>query len=287
MGAEAMKTTYAVILSVLLLLASSCAQKVNDPADVQAVKKSMEDYVKAVNAGDANAAVALMSDKAIYADNHFPVATGKEAIRSLHTAWNSQFTSEFSAPVEYVGVVGDNAVLRGSWTIKLTPKAAGVAPVSDSGSWIVVMIRQPDGSWKWDWCIPNSNQPLPGSTASGEDEQALYQLERDWAAASLTKDTAVVDKFLASEFTANWNGQIQNKKQVLAEMKASPAKIESGANSEMKALVFGDTAIVMGLYVEKSTTGGKDSSARHRYTEVYVKRDGRWQCVTQYGVKVE
>jgi ketosteroid isomerase-like protein len=282
-----MKITCALTLSVLLLMFSACAQKVNDPADVQAVKKSMEEYAKAVNAGDAEAAVALMSDKAIYADNHFPVATGKEAIRSLHMAWNGQFTSEFSAPVEYVGVVGDNAVLRGSWTLKLTPKAQGIAPISDAGSWIVVMRKEPDGSWKWDWCIPNSSQPLPGSTASGEDEQALYQLERDWAAASLTKDTAVVDKFLASEFIANWDGKIQNKKQVLAEMKASPAKIESGANSDMRAMVFGDTAVVQGLYVEKSTTYGKDSSSKHRYTEVYVKRDGRWQCVTQYGVKVE
>jgi len=282
-----MKTTCAVILSVVLLLASACAPKVNDPADVQAVKKSIEDYVKAVNAGDADAAVALMSDQAIYADNHFPVATGKEAIRAQHAAWFGQFANEFSAPVVHVGVTGENAVVRGSWTIKLTPKAAGVAPFSDAGSYIVVSSRQPDGSWKWDWCIPNSSQPLRGGTASGQDERALYQLERDWAAASLTKDTAVVDKFLATEFISNWNGQIQNKKQVLAEMKTSPAKIESGANSDMNALVFGDTAIVMGLYTEKSTTGGKDSSSRHRYTEVYVRRDGRWQCVTQYGVKVE
>jgi uncharacterized protein (TIGR02246 family) len=282
-----MKTTYAVILSVLLLLVSACDQKVNDPADMQVIKKSIEDYAKAVNAGDAEGAAALMSDKAIFADNHFPVATGKEAIRSLHTVWNSQFTSEFSAPVEHVGVVGDNAVVRGSWTIKLTPKAQGVAPISDAGNWIVVLSRQNDGSWKWDWCIPNSSQPLPGSTASGADEQALYQLERDWAAAAPNKDTAVVEKFLANEFISNWNGQIQNKKQVLAEMKTSPAKIESGANSEMKAMVFGDTAIVHGLYAEKSMTNGKDSSAKHRYTEVYVKRDGRWQCVTQYGVKVQ
>ena len=49
-----MKTTYAVILCVLLLLVSACAQKVNDPADVQAVKKSVDDYAKAVNAGDAD-----------------------------------------------------------------------------------------------------------------------------------------------------------------------------------------------------------------------------------------
>jgi uncharacterized protein (TIGR02246 family) len=282
-----MKTTYAVILCVLLLLVSACAPKVNDPADVAAIKKSIDDYAKAMNAGDADGVAALMTDKTIYADINLPVAVGKEAIRSLTAAYNSQFTFDFSAPVEDVRVAGDLAVARGSWTLKLMPKAQGIAPISDGGSWIAVLARQSDGSWKWDWLVPNSNQPLPGSTASGEDEQALFQLERDWAAAGLKKDTAVVDKFLASEFVANFDGRTQNKKQLLAEMKANPAKIESAVNTDMKATVFGNTAVVHGLYVEKSTTSGKDTSQELRYTEVYVKRDGLWQCITQYITKVQ
>jgi ketosteroid isomerase-like protein len=80
---------------------------------------------------------------------------------------------------------------------------------------------------------------------------------------------------------------MQNKKQVLAEEKANPEKVESAANSEMKAMVLGDTAVVHGLFTVKSTTNGKDTSRQSRYTEVYVKRDGRWQCVTQYVTKVQ
>jgi len=91
---------------------------------------------------------------------------------------------------------------------------------------------------------------------------------------------------LLSNPNQHFNGRTPNKKQVLAEMKANPAKIESGANSEMRAMVFGDTAVVHGLYAEKSTTNGKDTSQQVRYTEVYVKRDGRWQCVTQYLTKI-
>jgi len=148
------------------------------------------------------------------------------------------------------------------------------------------MSRQNDGSWKWDWCVPNSNRPLPGNTATGEDEQALFQLERDWAAASLKKDAAVVEKFLADEFVSNDNGKMMNKKQVLADIKNSAAQKESAANSDMRVAVFGNTAVVHGLYIEKSTTNGKDTSQQARYTEVYVKRDGRWQCMTQYVTKV-
>jgi uncharacterized protein (TIGR02246 family) len=282
-----MKTTFAVIPCVLLLLVSACAQKVNNPADVQAIKKSMGDFEKAVNAGDAGAVAALMTDKTVWADANVPVEVGTEAIRSQWQAFFGQFKLEFSGPVEDVRITGDLAVARGTWTMKATPKAQGESGFSDSGSWIVVFARQNDGSWKWDWLAANSNQPLPGSTASGADEQALFQLERDWAAANLKKDTAVVDKFLANEFVSNSDGRIQNKKQALAEMKNSPAKIESAANSDMHAMVFGDTAVVHGLYVEKSTTNGKDTSQQVRWTEVYVKRDGRWQCMTQYLTKVQ
>jgi uncharacterized protein (TIGR02246 family) len=282
-----MKTTYAVILSVLLLLVSACAQKVNDPADVQAIKKSMEDFAKAFNSGDADGIAALMTDKSVYADANVPVAVGKEAIRTSNQAWLSQVKAEFNLPVEDVRVAGDSAVARGTWAVKATPKAQGLAPIIDSGSWMVALARQNDGSWKWDWTVANSNQPLPGSTASGADEQALYQLERDWAAAELKKDTAVVDKFLANEFVSNFNGRTLNKRQLLAEIKSNSAKIESVANSEMRAMVFGETAVVQGLFTEKSTTNGKDSSQQSRYTEVYAKRDGRWQCVTQYVTKAQ
>jgi len=282
-----MKTTFAVTVCLLLLLFSACAQKINDPADVQAIKQSMEDFAKAVNASDADGVASFMTDKTIFADNHESAMVGGEAIRQSHQAYFSQMKPNLRTPVEDVRVMGDLAVARGTYANNVTPKAQGLAPITYTGSWMVVYDRQSDGSWKWDWLVANSNQPAPGSTASGEDEQALYQLERDWAAANLTKDTGVVEKLLADDFMSNFNGRTQNKKQLLAEMKNNPAKIESSANSDMKAMVFGDTAVVHGTYIEKSTTNGKDSSQQGRYTEVYVKRDGRWQCVTQYAVKVQ
>jgi uncharacterized protein (TIGR02246 family) len=282
-----MKTTFAVMLCVLLLLVCACAQQVNDPADVQAVKKSIDDYAKAVNGGDADGVAAVMTDKTIYADLNMPVAVGKEAIRSQTAAFNNQFKFDFSCPVEDVRVVGDFAAARGTWSVKLTPNAQGIAPISDGGSWIVIMSRQNDGSWKWDWCVPNSNLPLPGSTASGEDEQALYQIERDWAEASVKKDAATLDRILANEFQANYASVVGNKMQLLATLKSSTFKVESNINSEMKAVVFGDRAIVNGLGTLRSSMAGKDTSGQYRWTDVFVKRDGRWQCVTGFDTKVQ
>jgi uncharacterized protein (TIGR02246 family) len=247
----------------------------------------MDAYAKACNAGDAEGVAALMTDKTTVAVNNASVLVGNEPIKSAFGAYFSQVKVEFSAPVQDVRVAGDLAVARGTWTGKFIPKAQDVAPIADSGSWIVILARQNDGSWKWDCLTANSNQPLPGSTASGEDEQAIFQLERDWVAAGPKKDTAALDKMLANEFVINWDGRIQNKKQFLAAMKANPTKMESAANSEMRAMVFGDTAVVHCLYTEKSTLNGKDTGGTYRGTDILIKRDGRWQGAISYGTKVQ
>ena len=282
-----MKTIYAVLLCVLLLLFSACAQKVNDPADVQAIKTFVDDYVKAVNAADAGAIAAMMTDKSVFADPNVPVAVGKEAIRSLNQGYFDQLKAEQTAPVEDVRVAGDLAVARGTFTWKAMPKAQGLAAINDRGSWIAVYARQNDGSWKQDWVVGNSDQPAPGSTASGEDEKALLQLERDWSEAFVKKDLAALDRILANEFQANYVDFVGNKKQFLSLLKRSNSKTESAVNSEMRALVFGDRAIVNGLATDKSSMGGKDTSGQGRWTDVFVKRDGRWQCVTGYSAKVQ
>jgi hypothetical protein len=55
----------------------------------------------------------------------------------------------------------------------------------------------------------------------------------------------------------------------------------------MKALVLGDQAIVHGLSTEKRSMAGKDTSGQDRFTDVFAKREGRWQCVTGYSIKVQ
>ena len=48
-----MRTTPIALLALTVALAAACAPKVNDPADVQAVKDTAPAYDKFANAGDA------------------------------------------------------------------------------------------------------------------------------------------------------------------------------------------------------------------------------------------
>jgi len=283
-----MKSAYLIALCVMLLLVSACGQKVNDPADVKAVKDLLAGFQKAALAKDAAffASTYYKEDSIRFPPNSLP-AKGKDAImKGWQDAWANYKPTDFTLPVDDVITSGDLAVARGTVLEAGMPTAGGLLGYKYPGKWVGVYQRQSDGAWKCAYDIWNSDIPETGATADGAEEKALYQLERDWGAASIKKDTAVIDKFLARDFVSNYDGRTLNKAQLLAQIKSSPAKIESAENSDMVAMVFGDTAIVLGVYTEKSTTNGKDTSMKGRYTEVYAKRDGRWQCVTQYTTKL-
>jgi len=282
-----MKSAYPISFCILLLFVSACAQRVNDPADVKAIKDLLAGYPKA----DMNEDLAFF-ESTYYTDdairlqpNGAPVKGKQEIIQWTKNNFANYTQTDILCPVDEVLSSGDLAVARGTYTGKSVPKNADLPTNSDPTKWIGVYKRQSDGSWKCAFDIWNSDAPATGATANGAEEQALYQILRDWASAYMKKDAAAADKLLAKELVANMDGQTLNKAQVLAMIKSNPAKLESGAFSNLTAMVFGDRATVHGAYGVKSTTNGKDSSIKGLIMDIFVKRDGRWQCAMIYDTR--
>ena len=75
-------------------------------------------------------------------------------------------------------------------------------------------------------------------------------------------------------------GKLSNKAQEIADVKSGETKFEVGRSEDVKVRLYGATAIVNGRWVEKSTTKGKPFDGSHLYTTVYLKRDGKWQIVS-------
>ena len=120
-----------------------------------------------------------------------------------------------------------------------------------------------------------------GKTKAGGTSvaQALMQIERNWTDAALKKDAAALDKILADDWVGQGPTGIATKAQALAELKSGDNKVDSETLGEMKVRVFGNTAVVTGSDDEKSSYKGKDTSGHHVWTDVFVKRNGRWQAV--------
>jgi len=282
-----MKAVSSVLLVLALVWLSACAPKVNDPADVQAVKQTMEAYTKGIVAKDAPASVAMMTDKTAYFEPHMPSMTGKDAVAKFHQMVFDQFNIEMAPVVTGVQVEGNLATMHGTYTKKLIPKAEGAAAMPDSGNWTVAARRQADGSWKWDWIMGASDQPMPGTTADGAEEQAVMQAERNLVNAVVKRDIPALETYLGKEWTPTNDGQVTSGAQVVAELKSGAYKVESDAIRDLSVHVFGDVAVATMILDAKGTYRGAAFSSVIRSTDFFVKRDGRWQVVSSQNTTVK
>jgi ketosteroid isomerase-like protein len=274
-------------LVIAALCVSACSPKVNDPADVQAVKDTAPLYDKFANASDAaSLAGEFYAPDGIRMDPNQPASAGTAAIRATLEKSYAQSTENIRNVIDDVRVAGGIAVAKGTFEGTSAPKAGGAAaPVK--GKFVTLYERQANGSWKAVWDIFNSDLPAAGATADGADERALMQIERDWAVASAAGDAAGIDRLTAAEYVGNTDGQIIPKQQMLADMKRGVSKVSSAEAGEMKVFVAGDTASVHGLWIEKSSRDGKDTSGTYRYTDIFIKRDGRWQAAATFSTKLQ
>jgi len=116
---------------------------------------------------------------------------------------------------------------------------------------------------------------------SGTIEQQIKDLEKQWTDAELKQDAVALDRILADDIVEiESTGQVQTKAEDLADLKSGEFKLESLSFGDMKVRVFGNVAVVNGPYAMKGTYKGKDISHEGRFTDVFAKRQGRWQCVS-------
>jgi ketosteroid isomerase-like protein len=107
-------------------------------------------------------------------------------------------------------------------------------------------------------------------------EDALIELEQNWAAALSRKDADAVACMVADEFEdADVDGSLHSRSQMLEHI---PQR-KPGLNhlSEMRAHVEGNSGFTRGLATLVDASG--KIVARVRFTDVFTYRDDRWQAL--------
>jgi len=96
-------------------------------------------------------------------------------------------------------------------------------------------------------------------------------------------DVAGFSRCVADEWVLTFSdGSVVTKPMAQADLKEGALKIESFQLDDVNVRVYGDTAIVFGVITERSKFRDKDISGKRRFTDVFVKRDGRWQAVASH-----
>ncbi|MDH3292335.1 MAG: SgcJ/EcaC family oxidoreductase [Gemmatimonadota bacterium] len=149
-------------ISAILLAACSAIdgqQATTTQVDAEAIMMMLAEYDTAATAGNVDAYMALYADDAVSMPPDAPARTGKEEIRAAFVAFLEENTVQLTSQVDEVRVSGDLAFLRVAYDETVTPKAGG-EPTQLHGKWLVILERQPDGSWKW-WHEMWSNYTPP------------------------------------------------------------------------------------------------------------------------------
>jgi len=119
------------------------------------------------------------------------------------------------------------------------------------------------------------------------DQEILIKLERDWDFAFHHQDVKFIESVLAPEFVATYaEGQRADRAKELQNAKEFNQQIDSSVLDEFVVHVYGDTAVV--LFTQKLTgpSKGQSLTLTFRYMDVFVLRDGRWQCVASQSTRV-
>jgi ketosteroid isomerase-like protein len=134
----------------------------------------------------------------------------------------------------------------------------------------VHVMEKRGGRWQ---VVGNSGHPLT-------DSWVLLYMENDWNEAAKKKDVAWFERNFADDATevSSRTGAVMTTAEAIASVRADNTVYESLDLSEPNVRVDGNTAVVTGVNrLRGRDEQGRPFDRRVRFTDTFIKRDGRWQ----------
>ena len=103
--------------------------------------------------------------------------------------------------------------------------------------------------------------------AAKDEGGRVLGLENAWNHAIEAKDTKALDMLLAS-------------------IKDPEYKPSQAVNEQISIQVYGDAAVVVGIFRVKGIEKGKPYVHRERFTDTWIKHDQTWQCVASHSTLI-
>lgn len=125
-----------------------------------------------------------------------------------------------------------------------------------------------------------------GTASLAADAPAL-EADRARFEAQVKGDVAALDKLLASDLTyVHSSGVVETKDEFVAAIKSGKYKYKSIVPEGVTVRSHGDTALVHGKATIEAVSSGRDVHVVLVFTDVWVKRDGRWQMVSWHSTRL-
>ena len=269
------------ILTVILLMFAAASIAFGQCSDAD--KKKLEDLDRAWGEASVRGDRAFLQN--LYADNFMGLgaAGGQDKAQTVEAAVRQAERDKLNPNL--AKVTHDYYMITctpNSATIThrnvITEKVGGKEDTFYSRS-VHVLERRGDG-WQ---VVSNAGHPL-------DDAGALLYIEREWNDASKRGDVAWFERNYADDATdiSSRTGAVHSKAEEIALMKSEKTVFDSLELSDLNVRVEGNAAIVTGINrVRGKDAEGKPFERRTRFTDTYIKRDGRWQVWATQGTAVQ
>ena len=111
-------------------------------------------------------------------------------------------------------------------------------------------------------------------------EAELLKLENEFAAAILSNDLEGIGRLVTDDWIIiDSNGEIVDRGRFFEVVKSGALTHDMMESEDFRVRVYGDSAVVTGITRTKGKFMGQEFSGQERATDVFVKREGQWQCV--------
>ncbi|HEY2045020.1 MAG TPA: nuclear transport factor 2 family protein [Candidatus Udaeobacter sp.] len=111
-------------------------------------------------------------------------------------------------------------------------------------------------------------------------EEELLKLEKEFAEAIVKNDLEGIGRLVTDDWSViGPDGEIVDQARFLEVIKSGALTHDTMESDDFRVRVYGNSAVVTAITRTKGKFMGQEFSTQERATDVFVKRDGRWQCV--------
>jgi ketosteroid isomerase-like protein len=130
---------------------------------------------------------------------------------------------------------------------------------------------------------------IPTAAQQESDAATLRALELKLAEAYKERHIDLLASMLAEDFVITFeDGSVYSKTGYISYSATPSIRLDVAETSDVKVRMHGNTAILTGAYHERGTSNGKPYEYHDRFTDVWLKTDGKWQLIaSHYGVPVK
>jgi ketosteroid isomerase-like protein len=118
--------------------------------------------------------------------------------------------------------------------------------------------------------------------------EEVREFEFAWGVAYIERDAAALAEIMADDYTfTDPLGGVTDKRQNLDYIRSGLFRIEDTHSRDLCVRIYGETAVVTALSIFKASYKGVKVQGRYQYTDVLVRRQGRWYAVASQATLAE